>query len=82
MNYAPIGGGIDPDLNPIKPRIGTVGARPEIWATAALAARVFWSAVRDNEAALPVSPEVRALATRNLEVIESFVAPLSGGRRN
>lgn len=78
MNYAPIGGGIDPDLNPIKPRVGTVGARPEIWATAAAAARVFWSAVRDNEAALPASLEMRDLATRNLEMIDSFVAPLSG----
>lgn len=76
MNYASIGGGIDPELKPITPRIGTIGARPGIWALAATAATRFWSAVRDNALALPATADMRALASRNLTVVEGFVAPL------
>lgn len=76
MNYASIGGGIDPDLHPVTPKIGTIGARPDIWGPAATAAGRFWSAVRDNHLALPATPEMQALATRNLEVVDAFVAPL------
>ncbi|WP_066271789.1 HipA domain-containing protein [Hydrogenophaga palleronii] len=76
MDYASIGGGIDPDLNPIKPKVGTIGARPDIWAPAAAAASAFWSTVRDNHLALPATQEMRDLAARNVEVVKAFVAPL------
>lgn len=76
MNYASIGGGIDPDLHPITPRIGTIGARPDIWEPAATAATRFWSAVRDDGLALPATTEMRAAAARNLAVVGAFVAPL------
>lgn len=76
MDYASIGGGIDPDLKPITPKVGTIGARPEIWAPAADAAKIFWAAVRDNHLAVPASTEMRELATLNLAAVAAFVAPL------
>lgn len=41
MRYASLGDGVDPDLMPIKPKVGTVGAQPEVWARAANAAERF-----------------------------------------
>lgn len=76
MNYASIGGGIDPDLNPITPRIGTIGARPEVWAPAATAAKRFWSAVHGNNVAIPTTDGMREVAAQNLMVVEAFSAPL------
>jgi hypothetical protein len=76
MRYAPIGAGVDPDLLPITPRIGTIGAKPEVWGRAARAARRFWTDAQQVDLPAPVSPEFRALAARNLAAAEAFVAPL------
>jgi hypothetical protein len=76
MRYAPIGGGMEPDLSPIEPRIGTVGARPEVWTRAAQAAELFWRSAQEADLPVPLSPEVRGIAARNREVAQAFAAPL------
>lgn len=77
MRYAPIGGGLEPDLSsPIEPRIGTVGARPEVWTRAAQAAALFWRWAQEADLPVPLSPEMRTLAARNREVAQAFAAPL------
>jgi len=76
MRYASIGGGIDPDLTPIEPRIGTIGTQPEVWERAAEAAERFWLSAQTASLAAPVSPEMRQLAAQNLAVARAFVAPL------
>jgi hypothetical protein len=76
MRYAPIGGGIEPDLSLIEPKIGTVGARPDVWARAAKAAAKFWRSAQEEDLPVPLSPAMRRLAARNLEVAREFVAPL------
>jgi hypothetical protein len=81
MRYAPIGGGLDPDLVPIEPRVGTVGAKPAVWALAAKVAERFWTAVQTEVLPVPVSAEMTALAAQNLAVARRFVAPLLPARR-
>lgn len=76
MRYAPIGGGVDPALTPITPRVGTIGAKPQVWARAADAATRFWTAVQRGRLARPVPPAFKALAAQNLAVVREFVAPL------
>ena len=82
MRYAPIGGGLDPDFTPIEPRIGSIGTRPEVWELAWRAAERFWLSVQKEEGtglARHLSPEMRELAVRNLEVARAFAAPLVAG---
>ena len=79
MRYASIGGGVDPALTPITPRLGTIGAKPEVWARAAQAAEVFWEAVRDGQDGLPITQGFRELAGINLAVAREFVGPLLPG---
>jgi hypothetical protein len=76
MRYASIGGGVDPDLTPINPRLGTIGAKPEVWARAAQAASRFWMAVLQGRLDFPVSNGFQQLAAENLSVGREFVAPL------
>ncbi len=76
MRYASMGGGVDPDLRPIEPRIGAIGPRPEVWARAARAAERFWWRAQTETLAAPVSPAMRRLAAQNLEVAKAFAAPL------
>ncbi|MES2956694.1 MAG: HipA domain-containing protein [Pseudomonadota bacterium] len=76
MRYASIGGGIDPDLTPIEPRIGTVGPKPEVWEQAARAAERFWRSAQTEELMAPLSREIRHLAAQNQEVARAFAAPL------
>ncbi|WP_199873155.1 HipA domain-containing protein [Ideonella sp. A 288] len=76
MRYASIGGGMDPDLTPIEPRIGTIGAKPAVWERAALAAERFWRSAQTEVLAAPLSQEMRQLAAVNLQVARTFVAPL------
>ena len=84
MRYASIGGGIDPDLTPIEPKIGAIGPRPEVWERAALAAERFWLSVQTAALAVPPSPAMKRLAAQNLEVARAFAEPLREGasRRN
>ena len=76
MRYASIGGGMDPDLTPIEPKIGTIGPKPEIWEQAARAAERFWLSAQTEALPAPLSQEMRRLAVRNLDVARTFVAPL------
>ena len=76
MRYASIGGGVDPDLTPVSPKLGTIGAKPEVWARAADAANRFWAAVRDGWLDAPASKGLRKLADENLAVVREFVVPL------
>ena len=76
MRYASIGGGMDPELKPLTPKVGTIGAKPEVWARAAAAATSFWTAIAQGEVDLPVSGNFRELASRNLAVVQEFVEPL------
>ncbi|KNZ32055.1 MAG: hypothetical protein AD742_13040 [Methylibium sp. NZG] len=76
MRYASIGGGMDPELTPIEPRIGSIGADPQVWQRAASAAEGFWRSVQTDALPAPVSNGMRQLAARNLEVARAFAAPL------
>lgn len=76
MRYAPIGAGVDPDLLPITPRIGSIGAKPDVWARAAVAARRFWTDAQHVDLPVPIAPALRALAAHNLAAARDFVAPL------
>ncbi len=76
MRYASIGGGVDPDLTPIEPKIGTIGPQPEVWERAALAAERFWLSVQTERLSAPVSPEIRRLAAQNQKVAKAFAVPL------
>ncbi|MBQ1764492.1 MAG: HipA domain-containing protein [Aquincola sp.] len=76
MRYASLGGGVDPALLPITPRVGSIGARPEVWGRAWQAAERFWQAAHTEDLPAPLSPELRQLAAVNLSVARAFVAPL------
>lgn len=76
MRYASIGGGVDPALTPIAPRVGPIGAKPEVWALAARAAERFWVAVQTEMLDAPIAEEMRALAAANLALAKAFVVPL------
>lgn len=76
MRYASIGGGVDPALTPITPKLSTIGAKPEVWALAAEAAHRFWEAVQQGQLELPVSTEFQRLAAENLAVDRAFLVPL------
>jgi hypothetical protein len=76
MRYASIGGGVDPDLTPIEPKIGAIGPQPEVWARAARAAERFWLQAQTETLAAPLSPAMRRLAAQNLAVAKAFAAPL------
>ncbi|KQV88757.1 hypothetical protein ASC87_28770 [Rhizobacter sp. Root1221] len=79
MRYASIGGGVDPDLTPIQPNVGTIGAKPEVWSQAAKAAEQFWKAAMTEALEAPLSREMRELAQTNLLKARAFVAPLLPG---
>ena len=76
MRYASIGGGVDPELVPIEPKVGTIGAVPTVWQLAARAADEFWSAVARMELVAPIPQAIRDLALRNRQVARDFAAPL------
>lgn len=76
MRYASIGGGVDPALTPIVPKLSTIGAKPDVWALAAQAAHRFWAAVQQGQLDLPVSQDFQRLATENLAVDRAFLVPL------
>ncbi|MBV8465587.1 MAG: HipA domain-containing protein, partial [Burkholderiales bacterium] len=79
MRYASIGGGLDPELTPIQPNVGTIGAKPEVWGRAANAAEQFWRAAMTETLEAPLSREMRDLAQTNLLQARAFVAPLLPG---
>ena len=79
MRYASIGGGVDPDLTPIQPKVGPIGANPDVWARAARAANSFWLAAQTEKLAAPISDAMRRLAAENQIAVGRFVAPLVPG---
>lgn len=76
MRYNSIGGGVDSALTPVEPKVGTIGAQPDVWARAMEAAELFWLAVAEEGLAVPTSEEMKQLAGENLAVAKAFVAPL------
>lgn len=80
MRYASLGGGVDPDLSPIEPKVGTIGAKPAVWAQAAAAAERFWRCVHGERLSVPISREMMQLAESNLAVVREFVEPLLPAR--
>jgi len=76
MRYASIGGGMDPDLTPIEPAIGTIGTDPQVWERAIQAAERFWLAAQKETLAAPLSAPMRRLAARNLQIARQFAEPL------
>jgi hypothetical protein len=76
MRYASIGGGVDPALLPITPKVGAVGANPAVWSAAARAADRFWSTVQTARLAAPIPQAIRQLAETNRQVARDFVQPL------
>ncbi|GAB2828984.1 type II toxin-antitoxin system HipA family toxin YjjJ [Comamonas piscis] len=76
MRYASIGGGLDPELVPIEPKVSTIGAVPKVWSLAARAADAFWEAASQAQGAAPTSAAMRELALRNRAVAREFAAPL------
>ena len=77
MKYAPIGGGVDPALSRVAPKLGLIGGRADVWTVASLAATAFWSRCRDDQS-LSLSRAMRELAAENLGVVREFVEPLIG----
>jgi hypothetical protein len=82
MRYATLGGGVDPELTPINPTVGTIGAQPQVWDAATKAAEGFWTAVQRAKLAAPISRPFRELAAANLAVARAFVAPLLPAAQN
>ena len=78
MRYASMGGGLDPELTPITPQIGTTGTQPQVWQRAAQAAERFWLSVQKEALAVPVPRDMRRLAAQNLAAARAFAAPLVG----
>lgn len=76
MRYASLGGGVEPPLSVISPRVGPIGADPQVWAPAAQAAESFWAAVQNATLPAPLADEFKALAAENLEAVRRFVEPL------
>ena len=76
MRYASIGGGVDPELLPVEPKVGAIGAKPDVWARSMAAAERFWSAAQANDLSVPVSAQMKQLAAQNLAVARRFVEPL------
>ena len=76
MRFAPIGAGVDPELAPIEPKVGTIGATLGCLRHRSEAATRFWQAAQKEEFAAPTSAQMRALAPVNLDVAKRFVATL------
>ena len=76
MRYASIGGGLDPELTPIEPKIGDIGPQPRVWGPAAHAAGLFWRWARTEKLDVPVPLAMKKLAAKNLAVAREFSEPL------
>lgn len=76
MRYATLGAGVDPDLIPIEPKVGAIGAKPEVWRRAWQASERFWKSVQFEEQLVPTSLAMKDLADKNLARARQFVAPL------
>lgn len=73
MMYAPMGGGIEPELQRVAPSFQSLGARGEVWKQAFGAARNFWTLAASD---LRLSGPMRAVSMANGLHIAEVVAPL------
>ena len=73
MQYATLGAGMDPPLKVVTPKVGAIGARPDVWKPAFDAALLFWQRASLDRT---VSRPMRAIAKINADAITTFVAPL------
>lgn len=73
MMYAPVGGGIEPELRLVTPSFQSLGARPDVWEPAFRAAHVFWTTAAADAR---LSRAMRSIGTRNARQIKQVVAPL------
>lgn len=73
--YAPIAGGIDPDLTPIRPKIAAIGTKPAIWDLAAQAAERVWLSVQTETLTVPLLRAIRQVSAQNLKVARAFSEP-------
>jgi hypothetical protein len=76
MMYAPIGGGIEPELQLVAPSFQSLGADPAVWAQAFEAAHAFWLAAAADDR---LSGPMREISARNAEVVSDVATPLLPG---
>lgn len=73
MMYAPVGGGIEPELRLVTPSFQSLGARPDVWEQAFRASSAFWSlAAADTR----LSGAMREISASNARRVVEIVAPL------
>ncbi|WP_286535778.1 HipA domain-containing protein [Variovorax sp. J31P179] len=73
MVYAPVGGGIEPELRRVAPSFLGLGARTDVWQPAFEAARSFWAAAAADPR---LSAPMRAISGANGMHVAEVVAPL------
>jgi hypothetical protein len=77
MMYAPVGGGIEPELRLVAPSFQSLGARPDVWEQAFQAAHAFWTAAAADPR---LSPAMRDISAANDRHVAEVVAPLLPAR--
>lgn len=73
MRYAPLGGGLDPELTPVTPAIEHIGARQDIWQLAFEAASRFWTLASEDAR---LSAPIREVSRTNLQSIRTFLGAI------
>jgi len=71
--YAPVGGGIEPELRLVTPSFQSLGARSDVWEQAFRASHAFWlSAAADTR----LSGPMREIGIGNARRVAEIVTPL------
>lgn len=73
MMYAPVGGGIEPELRLVAASFQSLGAKPDVWEQAFQAAHAFWTA---GAADPRLSEAMREISAANARHVAEVVAPL------
>jgi serine/threonine protein kinase HipA of HipAB toxin-antitoxin module len=73
MMYAPLGGGLEPDLQRVAPSFQSLGARHDIWTQAFGAARNLWTQAASDTR---LSESMHDISTANALHIADVIAPL------
>lgn len=73
MMYAPVGGGIEPELRLVAPSFQSLGARPDVWEQAFQAAHAFWTTAAADSRLSAAMCEISAANARH---VAEVVAPL------
>lgn len=77
MMYAPVGGGIEPELRLVTPSFQSLGARPEVWEPAFRAAHAFWTQAAGDDR---LSRAMCKISAGNARQVAEVVAPLLPAR--